>query len=50
MDQNFDGMDSAINNSKPMIQQQKQLVVINNGNSMDHGKYQNAIKVAFYIL
>nr|DAW27422.1 MAG TPA: Rifin [Caudoviricetes sp.] len=48
MDQNFDGMDSAINNSKPMIQQQKQLVVINNGNSMDHGKYQNAIN--YYLI
>lgn len=38
-----EGMDNAIKNSKPQIQQQKQLVVINNGNSVDHGKYQNAI-------
>ena len=37
-----EGMDNAIKNSKPQIQQ-KQLVVINNGNSVDHGKYQNAI-------
>lgn len=38
-----EGMDNAIKNSKPQIQQQKQLVVVNRDNSVDHGKYQNAI-------
>lgn len=38
-----EGMDNAIKNSKPQIQQQKQLIVVNHSNSMDHGKYQNAI-------
>lgn len=38
-----EGMDNAVKQSKPQVQQQKQLVVVNHSNSMDHGKYQNAI-------
>lgn len=34
-----EGMDNAIKNSKPQIQQH----VVNRDNSVDHGKYQNAI-------
>lgn len=45
-----EGMDNAIKNSKPQIQQQKQLVVINNGNSVDHGKYQNDINYYLVIV
>lgn len=37
------GMDNAVKQSKSQVQQQKQLVVVNHSNSMDHGKYQNAI-------
>lgn len=39
MSQNFGGMDSAINNSKPMIQQRTELPVYLG----DHHEYQNAI-------
>lgn len=39
MSQNFGGMDSAINNSKPMIQQRKELPVYPG----DPHEYQNAI-------